>query len=103
MTKANLADAYLSGSNLQGAFLTGACLCRARLIGAELQGVDFRGADLTQVCWEQLHSIAGADFTNVRGLSKLDLICLCNRPSQELGTWNPFTRSNTETSLGCFL
>ncbi len=101
MTGANLEGAALSGANLQGAFLTGAYLRQARLISAELQGVDLRGADLTEVNWEQLQSIAGADFTGVQGLSELDRTCLCSRPSQELGTWNAFTRSNTAKSLGC--
>ena len=93
--------AALSGANLQGAFLTGAYLHQARLIGVELQGVDLRGADLTEVSWEQLQSIAGADFTGAKGLSESDRVCLCSRPPQELGTWNSFTRSNTAKSLGC--
>ncbi|HBR73611.1 MAG TPA: pentapeptide repeat-containing protein, partial [Cyanobacteria bacterium UBA11159] len=46
-------------------------------------------------------NLEGADFSQVKGLSDGVRASLCSRPTQELGTWNPFTRSNTAQSLGC--
>ncbi|CCH93405.1 hypothetical protein MICCA_3050015 [Microcystis aeruginosa PCC 9432] len=34
-------------------------------------------------------------------LSDLERSYLCGLSSRELGTWNPYTRSNTGQSLGC--
>jgi len=54
---------------------------------------------LTGANLEQLKNIAGADFSLVQGLSPETRVMLCSRDSQELGTWNPFTRNNTAQSL----
>jgi uncharacterized protein YjbI with pentapeptide repeats len=103
LTGANLEGAALSGASLQNAFLTGAYLRNAILIGVELQGADLRAADLTGANLEQLKSIAGADFSLVQGLSEQTRAMLCSRGSQELGTWNAFTRNYTAQSLGCHM
>lgn len=100
LTGANLENAALSGANLQRAILTGANLRNARLIGVELQGTDLRAVDFTDAILEQIASIAGADFTLAIGLSAETKSMLCSFSSQDLGTWNAYTRANTGQSLG---
>jgi uncharacterized protein YjbI with pentapeptide repeats len=102
LTGANLQEAALSGANLQGALLTGAYLRKAKLVNVELQFADLRGADLTEAILEQIQSLKGADFSGVEGLSDWERAYLCSRSPAELGTWNPYTRTNTAQSLGCF-
>jgi uncharacterized protein YjbI with pentapeptide repeats len=99
LTGANLQNARLSGANLRLAFLTGAYLRNARLNGADLQGVDLRAADLSGVEMEHLQSIAGADFSLVRGLSEANRAMLLGRSSAELDVWNSYTRQTTRQSL----
>jgi uncharacterized protein YjbI with pentapeptide repeats len=69
------------------------------LNGANLAGVDLRAVDLTDAEFEQLESIAGADFTNVQGLSEEKRSRLLNHSIEELDTWNSFTRRTTRESL----
>uniref|UniRef100_UPI00286A6C28 pentapeptide repeat-containing protein n=1 Tax=Chamaesiphon sp. OTE_8_metabat_110 TaxID=2964696 RepID=UPI00286A6C28 len=99
LTGANLQNSRLSGATLQRAFLTGASLRNARLNGVNLAGVDFRAADLSGVEMENLESIAGADFTQVQGLSDRLRHVLLSRSGAELDTWNVFTRRTTRQSL----
>jgi uncharacterized protein YjbI with pentapeptide repeats len=70
-------------------------------VAVELQFADLRGADLTGATLEQVQNLEGADFSQVEGLSDLERAYLCGRSAKELGTWNPYTRSNTGQSLGC--
>ena len=79
--------------------MTGAYLRNARLNGANLAGVDLRSADLTDADFEKFESIAGADFTNVQGLSDQMRSRLLNHPKQELETLNPLTLKTTLASL----
>jgi uncharacterized protein YjbI with pentapeptide repeats len=64
-----------------------------------LQGADLRAADLTDIKIEHLESIAGADFSQVQGLSNDIRSMLLGRSGLELDTWNPFTRRTTKQSL----
>ena len=68
--------------------------------GAELKGADLRAADLTGADLSHLQSIAGADFSLVKGLSQSDRAHIASFPAQELSTWNAYTRRNTKDSLG---
>ena len=95
----NLQTARLSGATLQRAFLTGASLRNAGLNGVNLEGTDLRAADLTGVEMEHLTSIAGADFSQVQGLSDEIRSSLLGRTAAELDVWNPFTRRTTRQSL----
>ena len=99
LTGANLQNTKLSGATLQRAFLTGASLRNARLNGVNLAGVDLRAADLSGVEMENLESIAGADFSDVQGLSDNMRSMLLRRSGAELDTWNVFTRRTTRQSL----
>ena len=99
LTGANLQGAALSGANMRGAFLIGANLRDALLNAVELNGADLRGADLTGASLNNIISIAGADFTLGQGLSDDARAMLCAYPRKDLGTWNSFTRTNTESSL----
>ena len=56
-------------------------------------------ADLTNIEFEQLESIAGADFTKVQGLSEQQRSRLLSYSTEELDTWNSFTRTTTRASL----
>jgi uncharacterized protein YjbI with pentapeptide repeats len=89
----------LAHADLRRAWLTGAFLRQARLNGANLAGVDLRAADLTDVEFEELESIAGADFTHVQGLSEAMRLRLLNQPTQELETHHPLTLKTTRASL----
>jgi hypothetical protein len=60
---------------------------------------DLRAADLSGVEIEHLHSIAGADFSLVQGLSEANRAKLLSRSSAELDVWNPYTRQTTRQSL----
>ena len=99
LTGANLQGAALSGADLSRAYLTGAFLRDARLTGVDLRMADLRAADLSGVALEHLHSIAGADFTLVQGLSEANKALLCSRPPSELDVWNAYTRRTTRESL----
>ena len=98
-TGAILDDVSLSGANLQKAIMTGASLRNARLGNAELKGVDFRAADLTGANLDNIQNIAGADFSMVVGLSEQGRSAILGFPSQDLTTWNAYTRCNTKDSL----
>jgi uncharacterized protein YjbI with pentapeptide repeats len=90
----------LSQSDLRRAFLTGACLRKAGLNGANLAGADLRAADLTDVEFDRLESIAGADFSHALGLTDELRSRLLSYPTAELETYNSFTRNTTGASLG---
>ena len=79
--------------------LTGASLRQARLNGANLAGADLRAADLTEAAFEQLETIAGADFSQVQGLSEELRSRLLSQPAQELETIHPLTLKRTVDSL----
>jgi hypothetical protein len=79
--------------------LAGDYLRNARLNGANLAGADLRAADMTGVEFEQLESIAGADFTQVQGLSDEMRSRLLSQPPQELDTPHALTRRTTRASL----
>lgn len=100
LTQANLQAARLSQSDLRRAFLTGACLRAAGLNGANLAGADLRAADLTDIEFDRLESIAGADFTHAQGLTPELRSRLLSYPTKELETYNAFTRRTTGESLG---
>jgi uncharacterized protein YjbI with pentapeptide repeats len=100
LTRANLHGVRLSQADLRRAFLTGACLSKAGLNGANLAGADLRAADLTDVEFDRLESIAGADFSHVRGLTEQMRSRLLSYPATELETYNSFTRNTTGASLG---
>jgi hypothetical protein len=55
---------------------------------------------MTGVEIEHIHSIAGADFTMVQGLSEETRAKLRTRPFAELDVWNAYTRRTTRESLG---
>ncbi len=74
-------------------------LTNARLNGANLAGADVRAADLTDIEFEQLESVAGADFTHVQGLSEEMRSRLLSQPAQELDTPHALTRRTTRASL----
>ena len=84
---------------MRRAFLTGAFLCKARLNGANLAGIDLRAADLTDVEFEQFESIAGADFSQVQGLSDEMRSRLLTHPAEQLDTIHPLTLKTTRDSL----
>jgi len=99
LTGANLTEAALSGANLKYAFLTGANLKNAILIGVELEGADLRATNIKGANFDNLQSIAGADFTLARGIDETMRGIFASFPSQELNKWNKFTRNNTKNSL----
>ena len=98
-TGANMAGTRLSGADMRRCFLTGAYLKGASLNNVNLSDVDLRAADLTDVQFELLESIAGADFSRVQGLSEEARARLLARPASELDQWNPYTRRSTRDSL----
>lgn len=67
--------------------------------GANLARADLRAADLTGMEFEQLESIAGADFSQVQGLSEEMRSRLLNQPAQELEAAHPLTLQTTLESL----
>ena len=79
--------------------MTGTYLQKARLNGANLAGADLRAADLTDADFEGFESIAGADFTNVQGLTEEMRSRLLSHPKQELETLNQLTLRTTLASL----
>jgi uncharacterized protein YjbI with pentapeptide repeats len=99
LTGANLSGARLVQADLRRAFLTGAFLRKARLNGANLAGIDLRAADLTDVEFEQFESIAGADFSQVQGLSDEMRSRLLKHPAEQLDTLHPLTLKTTRDSL----
>jgi uncharacterized protein YjbI with pentapeptide repeats len=99
LTGANLAGARLIQADLRKAILTGTYLQKARLNGANLAGADLRAADLTDADFEKFESIAGADFTNVQGLTDEMRSRLLSHPKQELETLNQLTLRTTLASL----
>jgi uncharacterized protein YjbI with pentapeptide repeats len=100
LTGANLQGVRLSQADMRRAFLTGACLRNAGLNGANLAGADLRAADLTDVEFDLLESIAGADFSHAQGLTDEIRSRLLSYPATELETYNSFTRNTTGASLG---
>ena len=99
LTEANLSGAALSGANLKYAFLTGANLENAIFINVELDGADLRATNLKGANFENLRSIAGADFAFAKGIDEKTRAIIKSFPQKELNTWNTFTRENTNTSL----
>jgi uncharacterized protein YjbI with pentapeptide repeats len=96
---ANLRGARLVQADLRGAILTGAFLRDARLNGANLAGADFRAADLTGINFEQFESIAGADFSQVQGLSEEMRSRFLSHAAPQLETIHPLTLTSTLDSL----
>ena len=80
------------------AIRTEAAAALGQVNGANLAGVDLRAADLTDIEFEQIESIAGADFSQVQGLSAEKRSHLVNHSAAELDTWNSFTRHTTRES-----
>jgi hypothetical protein len=68
-------------------------------LSQDLTKFDLRAADLTDIEFEQIESIAGADFSQVQGLSAEKRSHLLSHSTQELETWNSFTRRTTRDSL----
>ena len=99
LTGANLQRARLSQADLRRASLTGASLRNARLQGANLMGADLRAVDFTGTEFEQLESIAGADFTLAQGLTQEQRVLLLGFPSQDLDLPHGLTRNTPRESL----
>jgi hypothetical protein len=63
---ATLDRATFDQANLRNADLNGSSLARANLSGAVLDDADLRSADLTNIEWQHLKSVAGANIAGVR-------------------------------------
>jgi len=71
LNTANLRGAILDGANcagtdLRNADLEGARLTAASLSGTMLDNADLQGADITDIRWQQLKSLKGANIAGVR-------------------------------------
>ena len=84
---------------MRRAILTGACLRDARLNGVNLMGVDLRAADLTNAAFQEFESVAGADFTQVQGLTEPMKAVIFSQTAEQLDMMHPLTRKTTRESL----
>jgi uncharacterized protein YjbI with pentapeptide repeats len=64
-----------------------------------LSEADLRATDLTDAEFEQLESIAGADFSRVQGMSDVMRSRLLSQPVKQLETHHPTTLKITLSSL----
>lgn len=94
--EAKLNDVQFEGSDLEGAVFTNADLTGANLNrvvidegtvfqGADLSRATFTGTDLARADFAGVKSIAGADFSQVRGIEKGQN--LLNAPGAESAVW----------------